>query len=242
MQHRVSSLTGYTIRATDGDLGKVDDFYFDDKSWVIRYLVVDTGNWLSERKVLIAAVALGKPDCELRTFSVNLTRAQVRNSPDIDTAGPIFRQHEAELHDYYQWPRYWEGGYGGALGITPYPLLENPLVQGPAPFERPDDPHLRSTRQVMGYQVHATDDQVGQVDDLIVDDENWMLRFLVVDTGSTPAGRKIIIPPARVLSVNWPDASVHLDFLQESIKDFPDFDPLKTIHRNYTDNLSLSRK
>ncbi len=120
MQQSISSMIGYAIRATDGDLGKVDEFYFDDETWTIRYIVVETGNWLSGRKVLISPVAFGKPELESRTISVNLTRAQVSSSPDIDTERPIYRQHEAELHEYYQWP--WRGGYGGTFGTTPLPL------------------------------------------------------------------------------------------------------------------------
>jgi hypothetical protein len=86
MQESISSMIGYAIRTTDGDLGKVDEFYFDDQTWTIRYIVAQTGNWLAGRKVLISLVAFGKPELESRTFSVTLTRAQVRNSPGN---GPI---------------------------------------------------------------------------------------------------------------------------------------------------------
>ena len=128
MQHNISSMIGYAIRATDGDLGKVDEFYFDDETWTIRYIVVETGNWLSGRKVLISPVAFGKPECESRTFSVNLTRTQVRSSPNIDTQRPIYRQQEVELHEHYQWP--WRGGYGGTFGTIPLPLSADEVFVG----------------------------------------------------------------------------------------------------------------
>ena len=226
MQQRLSSMIGYAIRATDGDLGKVREFYFDDATWTIRYMVAETGSWLSGRKVLISLVALGKPDWGSRTFSVNLTCDQVRNSPDIDTERPVYRQHEAELHKYYQWPLYWEGGYGGTFGITPYPLFEQPLLPGSPEPERHDDPHLRSTRHVTGYHIHATDGEIGHVEDFIVDDEKWKLRYLVVNTGDWLPGRKVIISHQWIKSVNWADNSVYLDRSRESVKNSPELDPL----------------
>ena len=117
MRQNISSMIGYAIRATDGDLGTVDEFYFDDETCSIRYIVVETGNWLVGRKSLISPAAFCKLELESRTLSVNLTRAQVNGSPDIDTQRPIYRQHEAELHEYYQWP--WRGGYGGGFRNNP---------------------------------------------------------------------------------------------------------------------------
>jgi PRC-barrel domain. len=228
MQHSLRSIIGYEIRAIDGDLGKVHEFYFDDTTWTIRYLVAETGNWLLGRKVLISPIAMGKPDLKQRTFSVNLTRDQVRNSPDIDTERPVYRQHEAELHEYYQWPQYWEGGYGGILGITPYPVFENSLLKEPSGPKRPDDPHLRSTRQVTGYHIHATDGEIGHVLDFIVDDGNWSLVNLVVDTGTWLSGRKVLIPPAWIKNVNWDETSVYIDRTREAVKNSPELEPSKT--------------
>lgn len=228
MQHSLRSIIGYEIRAIDGDLGKVHEFYFDDTTWTIRYLVAETGNWLLGRKVLISPIAMGKPDLKQRTFSVNLTRDQVRNSPDIDMERPVYRQHEAELHEYYQWPQYWEGGYGGILGITPYPVFENSLLKEPSGPKRPDDPHLRSTRQVTGYHIHATDGEIGHVLDFIVDDGNWSLVNLVVDTGTWLSGRKVLIPPAWIKNVNWDETSVYIDRTREAVKNSPELEPSKT--------------
>lgn len=232
MQHSLRSMVGFSIRATDGDLGKVHDFYFDDATWTIRYMVAETGNWLPGRKVLISLVALGKPDWNSRTFPVNLTCDQVRNSPDIDTEMPVFRQHQAALHEYYQWPLYWESGYQGTMGITPYPLLEVPLVQKSPDPDRHDDPHLRSTRQVTGYHIHATNGEIGHVEDFFVDDENWTICNLVVETGNWLVGKKVIIPPSWIKSVNWAEAGVYIDRMRESVKNSPDVDPAKAIQRD----------
>ena len=233
MQRSISSMIGYAIRATDGDLGKVDEFYFDDETWAIHYIVVETGNWLSGRKVLISPVAFGKPDLESRTISVNLTRAQVSGSPDIDTERPIYRQHEAELHDYYQWP--WRGDYGGTFGITPLPLsVDEVFVEQEASVsDRRDDPHLRSTREVTGYHIHATDGEIGHVEDFIVDDEIWAIRFLVVDTRNWLPGKRVLLSPQWIKRVEWDKSTVHFDLTRESIKNSPDFDPSKADNRDY---------
>lgn len=232
MQHSLRSMIGFSIRATDGDLGKVHEFYFDDATWTIRYMVVETGNWLANRRVLISIVALGEPDWESRTFPVNLTCDQVRNSPDIDTQRPVYRQHEAKLHEYYQWPLYWESGYQGIMGITPYPLLEVPLMQDSTDPDRHDDPHLRSTRQITGYHIHATNGEIGHVEDFFVDDKNWTICNLVVETGNWLVGKKVIIPPSWIKSVNWAEAEVYIDRMRESVRNSPDVDPAKAIQRD----------
>ncbi len=233
MQPIISSMIGDAIRATDGDLGKLDDFYFDDQSWTIRYIVVDTGNWLSGRKVLIALEAFDKPDVASHTFLVNLTRAQVRNSPDIDTRRPIYRQHEVELHEHYQWP--WRGGYGGTFGATPLPLSadEVPAEQKDSATGHRDDPHLHSTRQVTGYHIHATDGEIGHVENFIVDDENWEIRFLVADTRNWLPGKKVILSPRWIKRVQWADSSVYFDLTRESVENSLNFDPSKPISRDY---------
>jgi uncharacterized protein YrrD len=233
MQHSLSSVIGYAIRATDGDLGKVDEFYFDDETWSIRYVVVETGNWLSGRKVLISPVALSKPELESRTISANLTCAQVRSSPDIDTERPIYRQHEVELNEYYHWP--WRGGYGGAFGTTPLPLSGDEVFveQESSASERQDDPHLRSTRQVTGYHIRVNDGEIGHVEDFVFDDDNWAVRFLVVDTGNWLPGRKVLLSPQWIRRVEWIDSSVYFDLTQESVRNSPEFDPAKGVNRDY---------
>ena len=233
MQPTTNSMIGFAIRANDGDLGKVDEFYFDDQTWTIRYIVVETGNWLSGRKVLIALVAFGKPDIESRTFSVNLSRTQVSNSPKIETQRPIYRQHEIELYEHYQWP--WRGGYGGTFGTTPLPLSadERPIEQEDAASRRRDDPHLHSTRQVTGYHIHAADGEIGHVEDFVVDDENWAIRFLVADTHNWLPGKKVILSPRWIKRVKWADSSVYVDLTRESVKNSLEFNPSKPISREY---------
>ncbi|MFZ3049025.1 MAG: PRC-barrel domain-containing protein [Desulfatirhabdiaceae bacterium] len=225
MQYNINSMIDYEIRATDGDLGKVDEFYFDDETWTIRYIIAETGNWLERRKVLISPVAFGKPDPESRTIAVNLTRSQVKHSPDIDTQKPVFRQHEAQLNEYYQWP--WRGGYGGSFGTTPLPLSDDEVLaeqEASAPEHR-DDPNLRSTRQVTGYHIHAADGEIGHVEDFVVDDEDWTIRFLVVDTANWLPGKKVLLSPQWIKRVDWADSSVYYNLTRESVENSQEFDP-----------------
>lgn len=233
MQYGMSRMIGCTIRATDGNLGIVDEFYFDDKTWMIRYIVVETGNWLSGRKVLISPLVFGKPDLESSTIAVTLTCAQVGNSPDIDTERPICRQHEVELNEHYQWPS--PSGYGGSFGNIPLPLSarEASAEQESSTPGHPDDPHLRSTRQVTGYHIHATDGEIGHVEDFILDDDSWTIRFLVVDTGNWLPGKKVLLSPQWIDRVEWADSSVHFDLTRESVKNSPEFDPSKPVNRDY---------
>ena len=202
MLQSASILYGDAIEATDGDLGSVYSFLFDDKAWTIRYLVVDTGTWLPGRRVLISPAAIGPLQSEAKRLSVNLTQEQVKNSPDIDTDQPVSRQHEMSLHDYYAWPVYWSVTLSGpgALAIPPE------LVE--AVETEPGDPHLRSTQEVIGYYIRAGDGDIGHVEDFIIDDDNWTIRYMIIDTRNWLPGRKVVVSPEWITEVNWSESKV----------------------------------
>jgi hypothetical protein len=205
MLRSVKELQGYTIRAIDGDMGKAHEFYFDDQSWLVRYLVIDTGNWLLGRRVLISPHALGQPDWGAQVFPVELSKEQVENSPHAGTDKPVSRQMEEELHAYYGWIRYWRARtapMSGFLATATLPAAKEWAEQASSRRQQ-DDPHLRSTREVIGYQIQANDGEIGHVDDLIVDDEHWTLHYMVVDTQNWLPGRKVLVAPAWVEKMNW---------------------------------------
>ncbi|MBM4025242.1 MAG: PRC-barrel domain containing protein [Planctomycetes bacterium] len=232
MLRSVESLRGFTIGATDGRIGEVHAFLFDSRNWTVRYLVVDTGKWLPGRKVLIAPSALGPLDWQGGVLHVNLTQEQVRNSPDIDTDKPVSRQREAELHRYYGWTPYWGTGYGiGGMPPAGYPHTLADRQTAVLEAERPETT-LRSTRAVKGYRIRATDDEIGAVDDFIVDDEGG-IRYLVVDTGKWLAKRKVLIPPAWVTDIRWEEQKVWVDVPRQTIKDSPPYDPAAPVNRRY---------
>lgn len=241
MKRSVNGLVGGKVRAKDGDLGRVEEFYFDDHKWIIRYMVVDTGRWLQCRQVLISTAAMKRPEWRSRAFPVNLTKQQVRNSPSIDTDKPVSRQHEINLHNYYNWPIYWGSGASiGPFAGVGYPVpthLNLMIKQKKAPPEKPADPYLRSTHQVTGYHIQAIDGKIGHVQDFIVDDETWAIRYVVVNTQNWLPGKKVLIFPSWIRRVSWDRSKVFVDLSRESIENSPAFDPSKPVSRLYEERL-----
>lgn len=238
MRRSLNNLVGYTIQAKDGDIGKVCEFYFDDQSWTIRYVVVDTGGWLSGRKVLISPVVFDSPDWESGTFPVNLTKEQVQSSPGIDTDRPVSRQHETELHGYYGWPVYW-GSAAAFGGVQASPLLVMETVrEDEAPAEEPgSDTHLRSTSEVTGSRIEATDGEIGHVEDFTVEEETWSIRYLLVDTSNWLPGRRVLLSPQWIKRVSWAESKVVVDMTRDAIKNSPEFDPRKPVALDYEGKL-----
>ena len=223
MQRNMNSLNGFTLNATDGEIGKVETFYFDDDTWTIRYLIVKTGGWLSGREVLISPQAVVKDSWGKESLPVNLTKEQVSSSPNIDTERPVSRQQEAELYAHYPWQNYWGGGFyaGGVWGITyPASTIDNTIVNEPETNHKPsgDDQHLRSTDKVGGYNIQATDGDIGHVTDFIMDDETWKLLFFVVDTHNWFGGKKVLIPVSDIKEVQWANSKVIINITTDAVK------------------------
>ncbi len=242
MLRSFKDLENYAIGATDGPIGHVKDLYFDDEAWVIRYLVVDTGAWLLSRQVLITPMSIHHPDWAERLLPVTLTKAQVKGSPEIDTQKPVSRQHEADYLGYYGYPSYWGGeGIWGA-GIYPYAMQPDALGVGLTPAEveraqrlkhRNDDPHLRSCKAVIGYDLHALGGEIGHVDGFLVDEDTWAIRYLVVNTSNWGLGHQVLIAPAWVTGVNWADSTVSVELSLASIKASPPYDAAIELTREH---------
>src|SRR5665213_21049 len=214
MERNINGLIGYTIEATEGEIGKVADFYFDDETWTIRYMIVKTGNWLSGRKVLISTASLTKPAVKTSLFPVNMTREQIRHSPDIDTDKPVSRQQEAMLNKHHFWQNYWGSGYyGGEMGIpNKRPIRIKDIDRNPK-----EDVHLRSIAEVSGYAIHASDGEIGHVGDFIVDDQTWKLADLVVDTHNWIGGKKVLVGVEHVHSISYLNLRVYVHIKKADI-------------------------
>lgn len=237
MLRNTKDLDHCVIHATDGEIGHVKDFYFDDDAWAIRYIVVDTGGWLSNRQVLISPIAVAHTARSDKTLSVSITKAQVEHSPDIDTHKPVSRQQEVEYMGYFGYPYYWvgDGLWGG--GYYPYAMMPgyagNPdragdearLSRAERRRHRSDDPHLRSCRDVTGYHLHAIDGDIGHVSGFLVDDETWAIRYVVVDTSNWWLGHQVLIAPDWISGVQWPDETVSVELSRASVKAAPSYDP-----------------
>ena len=237
MLRSTHDLEDCAIRATDGDLGRVKDFYFDDQHWAIRYFVVGTGTWLSGREVLISPISVGHPNWTDKVLPVSITKEQVENSPNIDTEKPVSRQHEISFLGYYGYPYYWGGG--GLWGAGAYPNL---LITGavPPPGVAPrqdDDPHLRSGNAVMRYRVEATDGDIGHVHSLLVDERTWAIRYIVVDTSNWWFGHQVLIAPQWIHAVRWSDARVSIDLTRQAVKDAPPYDIAARLNREQEESI-----
>lgn len=237
MLRSLKELRGYNLLATDGEIGKVYEFYFDDRTWTIRYLVADTDSWLSNRLVLLSTIALGQPQWKDKSFPVEVSRETVENSPPIEKDEPVSRQKEKVLHKYYNWPSYWTGtGFMGEA--IPYiPPQKEPAEEAVEEEGESADSHLRSTREVGTYFIQATDGEIGHVDDFIVDDLNWKIRYIVVDTSNWLFGKKVLVAPSWIGKVDWFDKKVHIDLDRDTIKNSPEFDAATPVNRKYEEIL-----
>jgi len=223
MKRNINSLTGYSLKATNGEIGKVKEFYFDDESWTIRYLIVKTGSWLSGREVLLLPRAIINVDWLDRLFSVSLTKKQISDSPDIDTDKPVYRQQEIDLYEHYAWEGYWLSGLypGGYLGMSiPFPTTAGEsLTATENDNKTPDvDLHLRSTEKVRGYHAYAKDGEIGHIVDFIIDDHTWQLLYFVVDTHNWFGGKKVLIPVGHIQKVEWDNSKIYVDLTMAAVK------------------------
>ncbi|GAB2879603.1 hypothetical protein GCM10027046_04480 [Uliginosibacterium flavum] len=253
MLHSLKDLDHYTIEASDGDIGHVEDFYFDDLVWVIRYLVVETGPWLASRKVLISPQAIRHPNWSEQTLPAVLTREQVRNSPDIDTDKPISRQHEIQYLGYYGYPYYWDGVgiFGGVMAPDMFPIggpdnsSEREVYEktnlatekAEQSRQRDDDPHLRSCEAVIGYHVHATDGEIGHIQGFLVDEASWAIRYLIVNTSNWWLGHQVIIAPQWFKDVNWAEQKISVGLNRQSVMDSPIYDSALALNRKIEKDL-----
>ena len=233
MVRSIKQLCRDRLGALDGPIGHVKDFYFDDRSWVVRYLVADTGNWLPGRQVLISPHVLGKADVGGKFLAVNLTRQQIEDSPPIESHKPVSRQYEEEYYRYYGWPNYWQGdGLWGMSGLPVLTSTEKPLSGRSAPVIGPQprraDAHLRSTQAVNGYHLHASDGIAGFICDFMMDDASWAIGQLIIKTGHRFTGKEIQIPTDKVARISYEDSTVSVDLTRADLEQNPAHDLILT--------------
>ena len=217
LQH-IKELYGDKLAALDGEIGRVRDVYFDDKTWVIRYVVADTGSWLTGRLVLLSPHAFEKWDPQVKILNVKLKKKQIEDSPSIDLHKPVSRDFEIEYHRYYGWPAYRNDG--AVLGCDGYPdgLPPSKDIMEAHPQRRGKDEHLRSTRAVIGYHVQTTDGVVGHVKDFLVDGMSWAIRKLVVEASHWYSGKEVLISTSKVEGIHYEESTVFVNLTRENIE------------------------
>jgi hypothetical protein len=251
MMQVISALKGFAIEASDGRIGTVVDFLFDDASWRVRWLVVDCGTWLPGRKVLIHPSAVSLVDLEQQRFPVTLTKAQVEKSPELAEDQPVSQQMENRLYSYYGWDPLWSGPYlRGAPGAMAWPYMAPPyfglgLDAGAANGKRAilhgSDPHVRSVNEITGYHIHAFDGEIGHIENFMIDDADWSIHYFIVDTRNWWSGKRVLMSPLAVKSIDWFERRVELDVSREQVNSSPPWDPLdaftqldaKLLHKHY---------
>lgn len=247
---------GYQINAEDGELGEVDEFLFKDGDWVVRYLVADTRKWLPGRTVLISPIAIQEVQHEDQSISVSSTKEQVKNSPDVASIKTVSRKEEMKLNQHYGWSSYWVAvgtqgntgttgtglGQGGApWGGAAFPGLlrglDNDQDPYPEPVDNPEKSQFRSTSELHNYNINALDGNIGHVENFLIDDETWEIRYIVVNTRNWWPGKKILIAPDWIKDVNWvaQEVSVHLE--KETIKQGPEYHSDRPISKDMEEEL-----
>ncbi len=219
MLQNLKELYGDRLAASDGEIGHVKDFYFDDKTWVVRYVVADTGTWLRERQVLFSPHAVGHIDRDRKIVTIQLTQKQIENSPSIDLHRPVSRQYERDYYHYYGWPAYWEGG--GMWGLAGFPVVDTLPGQKktvPHSHNHDDDLHLRSTQLVMGYEIQAADGPIGSVKHFMVDDQSWAIGEMVVEAGHWYSGKEVLISPAKIQRVSYEESKIFVNLTKSDIE------------------------
>jgi hypothetical protein len=230
MLQSVKRLFEDKLGASDGEIGHVKDFYFDDGNWAVRYVVADTGSWMPWRLVLISPHAIGSLYQGGRVLIVNLTRKQIEDSPPIEKHKPVSRQYEEEYHRYYGWPFYWQGG--SLWGMSGFPILEQrskPFSgeQAPKASARREgaDAHLRSAKALIGYGVQAQNEAVGHVTDFLLDDTSWAIQNLVIDAGHWLSFKSVLIAPSQTDRISCDESKLFVNLTKEAILHAPAYDP-----------------
>lgn len=236
----IDSLKGYKLDASDGPIGSVADFLFDQAHWTVRWMVANSGKWLRKHQVLISPIMMDEPDWSKRLLPVRMTKEEIEGAPDLSSDAPVSREYEISWFDHYGWPYYWGGPdvWGGVAApgevFVPRPTMPGSEIEG---SPEAGEHALRSTNEICGYHIQASDGAIGHVDDFIMDDKAWTLRYMVVSTRAWLPGRKVLIAPTWVDSIEWSEQMVVVNMTREAIKDSPPYDPMAPVNRVYEEEL-----
>lgn len=235
MLNKAKTLKGYKLDSLDGEIGKVKEFYFDDQHWTIRYLVADTGNWLTGRQVLISPYAMVAVNSDKQSIAIDLTKKQIEDSPSLNSDIPVSRQFEEAYYGYFGWPMYWDGP--DLWGFYPDIVRDPKKWRESNPGGKAWDPHLRSTHDVSGHHIQAADGAIGHVEDFIIDDEAWAIRYLIIDTRNWWPGKKVLVSPRWIERVSWSESKVFVNLRRQTIKQSPEYTEESLLTRDYETRL-----
>lgn len=246
MLNSLSHLKDARLSATDGDIGRIEEAYIDDRDWTLRYLVVETGSWLEGRPVLISPYAVQQPLAPDNHLRLNLNRHQVRSSPAIDPDQPLSRQHERDYLRHFGYPEYWSGGSLWGMEAFPGSGAEQRRAEREQRANRqmlerdfaPLDVHVRSSRELTGCEVQASDGSIGAVKDFVFDDSNWAIRYLVVDTSAWwQNGHRVLIGMKWAERIDADTQRFQVNLTRAQVRSSPRFEDVASIHRDDEERL-----
>lgn len=217
----IKAFKHFSLSAVDGDIGSVKDFLFDDREWQIRYMVAESGNWLTGRKVLIAPHSLERPNWEAEKFPVTLTKESIKESPRIEEDAPVSMQTEIALSEFFHWPYYWNAGLFSTPGV-----YNNP--DGPEEIQarmEEMNPHLRSANEVVAYSVQTSDNCLSKINDIMIKSDEWHVRYFIVDTGEWLPGKKVLLTPDSIKDIRAPQRIVVIDLKKAELEQLPEYHP-----------------
>lgn len=232
MLYKAKMLTDFKLKCLDGEIGKVKELYFDDQHWTIRYLIVNTGDWLTGWKVLITPYLLTEVNNVEKFIIVDSTKKQIEASPSLNSDKPVSRQFEQAYYSYYGMPTYWSGPY--MWGFYSYIEHDREKWKESVEGNKYGDPHLRSTQEVKGYHIQTSDGEIGHIEDFMIDEGTWAIRYLIIDTHTWWPGKRILISPQWIDRVSWEESKVFIKNLtRETIKHAPEYSEESLLNRDY---------
>jgi len=235
-----SALKGYAIKASDGRIGAINDILFDEETWKVRWLLIDTGGWLTGRKVLLHPSVIGVPDEEQREITVTLTKAQIEAGPNLSVDHPLSRQMQGQLYDFYKWaPPLGDRHFGATPNAIASAFSSPPIFGGDDPIPEDGDPHLRSLYSVTGYQVKANDGEIGHIEDFLVDETSWDIRYLLIDTKNWWPSQHVLISPIAVKNIDLSDEEFQISVSRDQVQASPRWPGIELFNLEYAKLLHL---
>lgn len=193
---------GCRLHTSDGKQARVRDLLFDDRTWRIEYIVVKLPHLLAEDVLLRPSQTSGTAWAS-RALETPLSMDEVRAAPALLSNPPVAKQGELATVQMVAWEAYWTG------------LFDRMPKFG--------DPHLRNMGAITGHRVLGIDSKVGWIDNFVIDDEDWSVRYLVVRLGPRRNGRRVVVEPEVVGTISWPTRSVSLKLPRDAIVQCEDF-------------------
>lgn len=234
MLRKVKDFENYTLRARDGDIGKAKEFYFEDEHWTVRYLVAETGSWLASRQVLISPKSLNPAIGYDDVIPVDLTKQQIQDSPSLANNQLISHTFDRSYQSHFGWGA--SGSTHLPWGTSPYFVRDGETRDATVSQQEDRDPTLHRTLELTGAGVQASDGDIGHIEDFIIDEETWTIRYLVVDTKNWWPGKHVLISPQWIDEISWDDSKISVKLTKDAIRQSPEYTP-ESLNRGYEEKL-----